>query len=234
MLLAAPACVRVYHPLRGLADPVVVDTTRPNLDDARISVHCIPGGMLSVGQANQLCRKVQTLFENQGAEVSTVTDAYRRPDDPFAAPDAAGDDDDDPGDEEDEEDDRRTELTLEIRAEQVHRDDHALSWVAWTLTATLAPGVTERTFAQEVTVRDPDGFLLATRTLEGRTVRRSGAGVWLGNKLADWWWREDDDKLTAENMDRDLSHDLYGHMSQLVFDAKLKQQVLERDVVRRR
>ena len=234
MLLAAlsTGCVRVYHPIHGLHEPVIVDPTLPNLEDARVSVHCVPGDLLSRSQASALCRRVQVLFENQGAEVSTVTSAYRSPDDPFTPSDGAP-----PADEQASEPDTdapRTELTVELRARQTHLSYHPLTWAAWTLTFTLAPGVTERTFAQDIVVRDASGVRLAARTLEGRTVRRSGAGVWVGNKLADWWWRDADDDLTSANADADLSADLYGQLSQIVFDAKLKQQVLERDVAARR
>ncbi|MEC7948220.1 MAG: hypothetical protein VX265_11705, partial [Myxococcota bacterium] len=174
---------------------------------------------VSAPEAASLCRRVGALFENQGAAVQTYTHArgagldedaaLAQPEDgglPMAA---------------------RTELVLELRSRQVHKSKHPASWVLFAFSFTLLPGVTEQTFVQEVEIRDGEGFLLARDTLEGRLVRRVGAGTWAANKVLDWTVRPPEAELTGNAMQRDLSEDLYGRLSQLLFNARVQRQVLD-------
>jgi hypothetical protein len=219
MAVAASGCVRVYQPLSGLHDPRIVDPKAQNFRDLRLEVYCVPGDYLGPSESSALCRRVGTLFENQGATVET----YIRPrgqieDAAVSLGSPAG---------EAEETGPKTDLILELRSEQLEVGLHPLSWVLCSLTFTLVPGVTESTFRQDVVIRDGSGFLLATQTLEGRLVRSFGGGVWAGNKLLDLTVREDSEELTGDGAGRDLSADLYGQLSQTMFNAKLRWEVLK-------
>jgi hypothetical protein len=157
---------------------------------------------------------VGSLFENQGAEVRTGTTAAALRDEPFPPRESV--DDDDP---------LRPDLAVVMRAERVHTATHPVSWLLSGITFTLVPGVTEQTFTHEVEVRDGQGFLLLTDDMTGRLVTYSGAGTWVGNKLLDWLLRDDDEKLTGEVANAELSADLYGRLSQLLFEAHLRERV---------
>lgn len=210
---AATGCVRVYQPMSGLHGPVLVDTRLANFSDVRLTVHCVPEDMLTHQEASALCQKVGALFEVQGAVVETRTQARSPLDE---ALDGSAED----------EARRPTDLTLELRARQTHTSNHPLSWALNIVTFTLLPAITEESFAQDVVVRDGSGFLLATESLEGRTMRYFGLGTWAGHKLADLTWRKEEDELTGEVFGRDLSTDLYRQLSQTVFNAKVQWQIL--------
>ena len=210
----ATGCVQTYQPMTGLHRPIVVDTKAANLVDMSVTVHCVPGDKLGPQDAARLCRSVGALFTNQGAQVRTVSEATLRTADALDSLGAAGDSS------------SGAELIVELRSRRVHESNDPLLWLLCYSTFTFVPAVTEFSFAQDVTIRDGDGFLLVTDTLEGRLIRRFGISVWAGNKLLDWLWREDGEKLTKEAANLDLSDDLYGQLSQLVFNAKMQQQVL--------
>ena len=72
LLALSAGCVPIYQPLRGLNTPVVIDTQVQNLAGVRLTVHCVPGGMLTPLTAQELCQKVGVVFENQGALVTTI------------------------------------------------------------------------------------------------------------------------------------------------------------------
>lgn len=212
---SATGCVRVYQPMSGLHDPVVVDTRAANFADVRLAVHCVPEDLLSTQEASALCQKVGALFENQGAEVRTIISAHESLDD---APEDEGDEA--PGE-------APTDLTLVLRARRIHQANNPLLWALCAWSFTLVPAITESTFAQDVIVRDSSGFLLVSESLEGRLVRYFGLGSWVGNKFLDVAWRDEEDKLTGDVFERDLSTDLYRRLSQLVFNAKVQWQVLQ-------
>jgi hypothetical protein len=218
LLVLLAGCVRTYQPLTGLHDPRVVDPRLPNFRDVAVSVHCVPTRYLNRIESAKLCRRVGTLFENQGAVVQTYTHARGAgldEDDALVQPEAGGVPIED-----------RTRLVLELRARQVHRSTHPLSWALFSVSFSIVPGVIEETFAQDIEIRDESGFLLVRDTLEGRIVESFGAGVWAGNKVLDWTVRTDDEELTGDAINRDLSADMYGQLSQLLFNAKVQQQVL--------
>ncbi len=206
-LAAGPGCVRAYQPLSGLNGPVVVDPTLPNFEDVHLDVHCVPGDALTRPEASILCRKLQVLFENQGASVVTHASEGET-----EAPEQVPD--------------RPVRLSVELRARDLHESRHAVSWALCIVTFTLLPGVLETAFAQDVVIRDDSGFLLVTDTLEGRLVERFGLGTWAGNALLDLTLRDDDEKVTGEAAERALSSDLYRQLSQLVFNARMHARVM--------
>lgn len=205
--------------MSGLHRPVVVDTRAANLHDTRLTVRCVPGALVSPMDAGSLCRKVSTLFENQGATVQTTVGVgsadslfVEAPSGEAAAPAA--------------------DLIVELRSRQVHQANHPLSWVLSVFTFTLLPAVTESSFAQDVVIRDASGFVLVSDSLEGRLITRYGAGPWVGNAVLDLA-REKENRLGGDTAERDLSTDLYRQLSQLVFNARVHWQVLEESAARR-
>ena len=213
-LLAGAGCVPIYQPLRGLNTPVVIDTQVENLAGVRLTVHCVPGGMLTPLTAQELCQKVGVVFENQGALVTTIATpggVEGGLDDPSAAASSTM---------------PETDLDLEIRTRVIHKAHNPMLWVLCVLTLTIVPSSTEYTFEHDVVIRDGTGFLLAEETLQGRMVQQFGIAAWTGNALFNWVWRGDEDDITYETMKHDLSTDLYRQLSQAVFNAKMQWLVL--------
>jgi len=213
---AATGCVRVYQPMSGLHQPVVVDPTAPNLAGVGLAVRCVPGKELNHTESAALCRRVGTLLENQGARVTTSISAATE-EDPYAAlieeqSDAAP---------------VTTELSLELRAERTHRANNMLSWAIAVGTLSLVPARLESSFAQTVTIRDANGFQLVSDTLEGRIVHYYGVGAVVGNFVLDLLWRDKDERLSGNTAKRELSADLYGRLSQMMFNARMQAEVLE-------
>ncbi len=223
-LSVGPGCVRVYHPMSGLHDPAVVDPSQPNFTDTLLTVRCVPGKLLNVQQSAQLCRKVALLFENQGAQVLTYvtegTSSEEREDDEADVVSEAAEDGRGPA---------SNRLELVLRSRETHRASHLLTWAGFGVSFGILPGVDERSFAQDLEVRDADGFLLVADTLQGRMVRYVGASTWVGNKLLDWTVRDDEEDMTGGASERHLTDDLYLQLSQHVFNAKMRSEVLRLD-----
>lgn len=234
-LFAGSGCVTVYHPLSGLHAPVVVDPEVGNLPDLRIVLHCVPRDILKE-KAGVFCQHVQQLFENQGAEVHTVTSVTRTAaDGEFRAPAPAtppGGAKESPG--APAEGTTKVKkppalpphLIVELRARHLMERTH---WTMWTLsmfTLTLAPGISENIFVQEVVIRDATGNLLVSGELKGRIVRYFGLGYWLSTKLVNLIARDDDEDLNDGRLKEVLSADLYGQLSQMVFNANMRRRVL--------
>lgn len=202
--------MHTYQPLTGLHDPFVVDVNAQNYTpaDLHLRVDCVPGDVLNNQDAGALCQKVATLFENQGARVTTSTGGPPdleeiAPGEPMPPPD----------------------LTLELRGRTVHQASNPLSWAAMIVTFTLAPALTEFSFEQELTIRDGTGSLLATEELRGRVVHWYGFGSWATNQLLDVTVREEADEVVGDHAERELSADLYRQLSQAVFDAHVQWRV---------
>lgn len=200
-------CVRVYHPISGFR-PVVADTTAANFTELNLTVKCVPGKHLSRSEANNLCRRVSRLFENQGAVVRVVDGGGSFDDGDGGGPLAPSD------------------LTLELRTRDVHKQVNAFSWALCLFTFTVLPGIDEQTFVQDIEIRDQSGFLLVRDSLEGRLVRRFGAGPWVGNALLDVTVRKEGEKLTGDQASLDLSEDMYEQLTQLMVNAKVQRQIL--------
>lgn len=235
ILAAGSGCVSVYQPLSGLQTPVMVDPQLANFADLRILVHCVPEDLLE-GESGVLCDRMRTLFENQGATVQTVTSVTRTEDEETFPPPPAPEADAEaakPEAGEGEEDELEAapprlppDLIVELRARELHEKVHYTMWAFSWLTLTLAPGVSENAFVQEVVIRDARGTLLVTGALEGRIVRYFGFGYWATSKLLDLIARDDDEELTDDRLSELLCSDLYGQISQMVFNANMRRKVL--------
>ncbi len=211
--LLLSGCVSVYQPLVSLQRPVVLDPELANFEGLKLLVRCHQSDYLDYLDAQRLCGKVRTMFANQGAGVEV--DVVRRsgagsaavaeePSSPAAKPD----------------------LILELKSRLVHSENSKLLWGICFISFTLVPAITEYTFSQEVAIRDPEGFLLASDELQGRFVRYFGAGTWVVNKTLDWLVRAEPDKLTGSAVNQDFSKDFYGQLSQLAFHARMRSLVL--------
>jgi hypothetical protein len=211
-------CVTVYQPLVGLQRPVAIQPQADNFKDLRLRVNCLPGGFVGPDEVDQLCKEVGRLFTGQGAAVETRTrlasDFAEYPSRSAATradPRAAASPPSKP---------KPVDLEIDLTARQLHEDRNPLLFAISIATATLIPAISEYTFAQDVEVRDGDGFLLATDTWEARFVRYFGFTTWAVNGLLDLTLRKPADKLTGSAIERDFSHDFYAQLTQLVFNAK--------------
>lgn len=203
--------MRVYQPMSAYR-PVVVDIEAANFEDIALTVECDRGDMLGRGEARVLCARVTKLFENQGARVRTVdqtevADDLADPEAPVQAAEVP-----------------RSDLFLEVRARKLHAANHPWSWLTSFATFTLLPGLSEVTFAHDVTVRDGDGFVLATDSIQGRLLTRFGGGTWFATRLADMTIREREERQIGSVV-RELSSHTYGRLSQVLFNAKMQWEV---------
>ncbi len=213
VLLGMQGCaVTVYQPMAGLHSPVVVNPQAPNFVGTKLTVYCVQSEMLNREETRMLCRRVGRLFENQGALVETTTSG--------ATDELSG------GFGEQASQPVTSELVMELRSRQLHKARDSMGWTICLLTSTLAPCVSEESFATDVTIRGADGFLLAEESFQGRIIRKVGVGPVVGNWLLDWLWRDEDEKLGPNSAQDDLSEDLYGQLSQLTYNARVQQTVL--------
>lgn len=216
VLLAAlfgAGCVHDYQPLSGLHEPVVVDTRLQNLAGLRVTTVCDRGDLLSRTENSQMCRYLGQLFENQGATVINLTGGNT---DMMDAP-IEGEKVEEP----------TTDLLVELRHRRIRKGHHPESWVLNYLTLYIVPGIRESTFAIDVTVRDGEGFMLEKRTLSGRIITRYGVAPWVVEKIVTNELKtggEDPEEYTAEAQ---LSKDVFGQISQLVFNASVRRELLE-------
>lgn len=146
----------VYQPMSGLNRPVAINTDYANFTGVALTLLCLPGPLVEPDQAEDQCRKLSQLFENQGARVETRT-SPGRVEDPDGDVEAA-----EPTAEETA---PALALTIELSARLIHREVTNFLW--WAIT-------TDYTFAQDIVIRDSSGFLLLKDTLTGRFVRRLG------------------------------------------------------------
>jgi hypothetical protein len=205
----AQGCVTVYQPLSALQRPVVVDPGYPNFEGTRMLVRCVPNDVLPPGDAEDLCRRVSTLFRNQGATVESEVPREGR------------------GSTRAEEENGKPELIVDLKSRRLHENDRIWLALISGLTLTLVPAISEHSFSQEVTVRDSSGSVLATDTFESRFVKYTGILVWGANWIADLAVRDDQDDMAGEqHAKNDYSRDLYGQLSQLAFNAKVRAKVL--------
>lgn len=207
-LLLTTGCVHVYQPVAGLNAPVVVDTGAQNFTELNLEVVCNQGELLNRQEARVLCQNTATLFRNQGAQVTTRLGRERA------------------YTQEEQGEPRPIDLTVELTSREVHTFKDPVMWTLCVLSASVVPAVSESSFALDVVVRDGTGFLLASDSLEGRIIQRTGVGVWALNKALDVG-REEKDQLSEDVAKQDLSNDLYGQLSQMVFNAQLQWEVLQ-------
>ena len=204
-----PGCVTVYEPLLGLQRPVVLSTEARNFDGQKILVRCIPGAYVPPQDMDRLCRGVRTSLANQGAEVEVrVPRGSRR-----GAPDR-------------EEGEAAPDLVIDLSARLLHEDNIPILWLLSYVTLTLVPAISETTFAQDISIRDGQGVLLASDSLQGRFIQYFGAGIYLVNFALDSLVRKESEKISEEASKKDFSKDFYGQLSQLAFHARTRAQVL--------
>lgn len=215
LLVAASSsgCVTVYQPLVALQRPVAIDPQVTNFQGLRLLVRCVSDENLKPSQADRLCRNVSTLFTNQGATVELEVprgnaSAARDP----AAKGAGAS--------------TKPDLVMELKSRLLHEENSALLWVLSIASATLLPAITDTSISQDVTIRDSDGFLLVADALQARFVRYFSVAVWAVNGVLDLLVREPSDRVTGNSVNKEVSKDLYGQLSQLVLHARLRSEVL--------
>jgi hypothetical protein len=219
-LFTFSGCMTVYQPMMSLQRPVAVDPQDPNFKGQRLLVRCIPGEWADPGESQTLCQNVSTLFSNQGAKVDVeIPGETFGEDDEHEAPAvrAAQKARAPPS---------RPDLIIELSARRLAYDNTGLNWFLCWATLTLIPAVTDVTFAQDVVVKDADGFLLVQDSLQARFIRYFGFGVWAINGLADLIVRSKEEKLLGDAPRRDFSHDFHEHLSQLALTATVRERVL--------
>lgn len=211
---SSSGCVTVYQPLVALQRPVAIDPQVANFQGLRLMVRCISDENLKPSQADRLCRNVGTLFTNQGATVDLEVprgnaSAAREPRAKLDAGASA-----------------KPDLVMELKSRLLHEENSALLWVLSIASATLLPAITDTSISQDVTIRDSDGFLLVADALQARFVRYFSVAVWAVNGVLDLLVREPSDRVTGNSVNKEVSKDLYGQLSQLVLHARLRSEVL--------
>jgi hypothetical protein len=205
LLAISSGCVTEYQSLSGLTRPVALDIAVANFERQRILIRCFPGDYLDAASSQKLCRSLQTVFTNQGAEVDVEV-----PRDGDTLPEAAGR--------------APPDLVVDLRSRLIHRgSDGVLMFFLSLMTMTVVPMMSEQTFAQEVIVRDPSGFLLANETYEARLLEYVGVALWAVRKAA-----ENLDRSGAPpfNARAELSNDFYAQLCQLTFHARMRRDVM--------
>lgn len=224
VVATAAGCVTVYQPVTALQRPPSVDPSAQNLAGLHVLVRCVPSEGADQGESSELCQNMSALYSNQGARVDTEVpdeqglgierneaegpEQWAQPGQAAAPP-------------------SRPDLIVELKARRVHEDNSAALWVLCLATFTLVPAITEATFAQEVMIRDADGFLLVSDTLQARFIRYFGLAYWGINGLLDLIVRPKGEGLTGNNHKRDFSRDFHGQMSQLAFHAVTRAKILQ-------
>jgi hypothetical protein len=210
-MAASSGCVTVYQPLVALQRPIAINPQVANFQGLHLLVRCVSDENLKASQADRLCRNVSTLFTNQGATVEVEV-----PRDTASGVRAAAS--------------RGTptkpELVMELKTRVLHEENSVLLWVLSIASATLLPAITDTSLSQDVTIRDGDGFLLVADALEARFVRYFSVAVWAVNGVLDLLVRSPSDRVTGTSVNKEVSKDLYGQLSQLVLHARLRSQVL--------
>ena len=199
-------CVTVYQPLSSLQRPAIVDPQIANFEGLRLLVRCVPGDYIKARDAELLCRKVSSLFRNQGAQVETDVPREGRSSRSL-------------------EEGAQPDLVIDLSSRLLNRETPGALWALTVLSATLIPVSTEYSVAQDVTIRDASGFLLASDSLKARFIEYFGAGIWAVNALIDLA-RPDEEDLTGDAPARDFSRDFYAQLSQLTFNARVRSDVL--------
>jgi hypothetical protein len=194
---------------------VTVDPAAKNLDGVRVLVRCIPSGDgADHGESEDLCNNMSALYGNQGAKVDVEI-----PDEESGIIGR--------GSEGAEAPTEKPDLIVEVKSRRVHSENSPFLWLLCYATATLVPAITEATFAQDVSIRDADGFLLVSDTLQARFIRYFGLAFWAVNGLIDLIVRPKGEGLIGNNHKYDFSRDFHGQMSQLAFHATMRAKVLK-------
>jgi hypothetical protein len=196
--LLTSGCVTVYQPLRALQRPVVLSIDENNFEGLKVQVRCPPGAFVKGGEANKLCRKVERVLSNQGAVVGGGV----------------------------EQNGTKPDLIIDIESRLLSDDTDRLFSVLCILSGTLIPWVTDTSLAEDITIRDADGFVLASDSFQARFVTYIGLAVWAVNGLLDLLVRGEDEKLVGKAQNAVVSKDFYSQLSQLAFHARTRSLVL--------
>ncbi|HEX5751622.1 MAG TPA: hypothetical protein VFZ09_35700 [Archangium sp.] len=207
VLLSGCVTTTVYQPLSSLQRPSIVDPQLANFEGMRLLVRCVPGDYLNASDTDLLCRKVGSLFRNQGARVETDVSRSGRPSRSF-------------------QDGTPPDLVVDLTSRLLHKESSGVLWALTVISLTIVPAVTEYSVAQDVTIRDASGFVLASDSLKARFIEYFGAGVWGVNWVLDAVVRPPEEEITGEAASRDFSRDFYAQLSQLAFNARVRADVL--------
>ena len=199
-------CVTVYQPQLSLQRPVVIDTEVGNFDGLKMLLRCVPGEYQDEFEARKLCNNLRPLFVNQGAQVKVEVPAKR------GLPR--------------EDKDARPDLIVDLNARLLHEESSPIYWFFSLATFTLLPAIHDFTFAQDIVVRDTNGFVLATDSLQGRFVRYFGLGSLLFIWIPDLIYRARSEKLSGTSQQEEFSRDFHGQLSQIVFHARMRSMVM--------
>lgn len=205
----AGGCVTVYQPLTSLQKPTAIEAATDNFAGQRMLIRCFPGDGISPGNAQTVCTRLSSFFSNQGAEVDVVV-----PRPGFGSPPGSGKE-------------AKPDLVIELRYRKLHLENPPFMWVASVLTCTIIPSYREYSFAQDVSIRDADGFELASDSFEARFVMYAGAGIWAVNQTLDWVVRDKSEHMAGDaSAKREFSRDFYRQLNQLAFNARVRAAVL--------
>lgn len=222
LVACASSCVTVYQPVTSLQRPTVIDPASPNFKDMNIRVRCVPDaqGGADTGESEDLCRNMSALLSNQGAHVQTEV-----PEDADKPPQISENEEDESAAKDKKPRDTQPDLTIEIKSRKLHNDNSPWLWALCYLTLTLSPAITEATFAQDIVISDAEGFVLLSETLQARFIRYFGFAYWGINALMDLF-RPKGEELIGNNHRRDFSRDFHRQISQLTFNATMRERVL--------
>ncbi|WP_152621861.1 hypothetical protein [Archangium violaceum] len=206
-LLSGCVTTTVYQPLSALQRPAIVDPQLANFEGMRLLVRCVPGDYIEASDADLLCRKVGSLFRNQGARVETDVPRNGRSSRNL-------------------QEGTPPDLVVNLSSRLLHKESSGPLWALTVLTLTIVPAYTEYSVAQDVTIRDSSGFLLASDSLKARFIEYFGAGVWGVNWVLDAVVRPPEEEITGDAAAKDFSRDFYAQLSQLAFNARVRADVL--------
>lgn len=215
--LVASGCMTVYQPMSSLQRPTAIDPRERNFEGQRMLIRCIPGDWADSGESTLLCQNLSQLFTNQGAKVDIEVPGETLEGADDEPPAVRGRKPVAPG---------RPDLIVDLSARRLANDNTPLNWILCVATLTLFPAITDATFAQDVVIKDADGFLLASDSLQARFIRYFGVAVWAANGLMDLIVRSKEEKMLGDAPKRDFSRDFHEHMSQLALTATVRERVL--------
>jgi hypothetical protein len=205
------ATVTVYQPLSSLQKPTALHVSESNFAGQRMLIRCVPstdGKYHKPADAQRLCVKLSSLFTNQGAQVD------------IAVPQRGG------GAVPELVNGARPDLIVEVTTRLLHEKNPAFLWAACVLSCSVIPAYHEQSIAQDISIRDADGFELASDSLQARFVEYQGGGIWVVNKALDLTVREEPEHLTGNAAGKEFSRDFYRQVNQLAFNARVRAAVL--------
>ena len=210
-ILGGTGCVTVYQPLTGLQRPVAIDRATDNFAGQNLLLRCLPADDVSPSagreNAQKLCGKVSALFSGQGAQVDLAQTGSGA----FSMAPITGT--------------ARPDLVIELRTRQLHAANPPFMWALCIMTCSVVPAYREATHAIDVSIRDADGFELASESYQARFVEYVGGGIWVVNRALDYTVREENEQVLG-SAQKDFSRDLYQQLTQLAFNARVRAAVL--------